>query len=38
VNLFFVGIEAGILLPLNVITFYIAVKLFHREEILTRWK
>lgn len=38
VNLAFVGIEAGVLLPLNVLTLYIALRLFRREEILTRWR
>lgn len=38
VNLAFVGIEAGIIVPLDVATLYIAVRLFRREEILTRWK
>ncbi|NOX44287.1 MAG: ABC transporter permease [Caldiserica bacterium] len=38
VNLAFVGIEAGILLPLNALALYIAVRLFRREEILTRWR
>ena len=38
VNLTFVGIEAGIVIPLNVAALYIAIKLFRREEILTRWK
>ncbi len=38
VNLIFVGIEVGVLLPLNAVTLYIALRLFRREEILTRWK
>ncbi|MGY4707727.1 ABC transporter permease subunit [Candidatus Bipolaricaulota sp. J31] len=38
VNLVFVGIEAGVLLPLNALALYIALRLFRREEILTRWK
>lgn len=38
VNLTFVGIEAGIVIPLDVAALYIATKLFRREEILTRWK
>ncbi len=38
VNLVFVGIEAGIVIPLDAVTFGIAVRLFRREEILTRWK
>ncbi|MCD6541660.1 hypothetical protein J7K76_07540 [Candidatus Bipolaricaulota bacterium] len=36
VNLAFVG--KRIVIPLDVATLYIAVKLFRREEILTRWR
>lgn len=38
VNLFLVILEGGILVVLNAILLYVAVKLFRREEILTRWK
>ncbi len=38
VDLRFVGIEGGILLVLNSILLFLGIKIFQREEILTRWK
>jgi len=38
VNLLLVILEGGILVVLDVVLLYLAVKLFRREEILTRWK
>ncbi|MBC7092827.1 ABC transporter permease subunit [Candidatus Bipolaricaulota bacterium] len=38
VNLLLVALEGGILVLLNLGLLYVAVKLFRREEILTRWK
>jgi len=38
VNLFLVILQGGILVALNAGFLYLAVKLFRREEILTRWK
>lgn len=38
VNLCLVILEGGILVVLNAVLLYLAVKLFRREEILTRWK
>lgn len=38
VNLLLVILEGGILVILNVVLLYVAVRLFRREEILTRWK
>ncbi len=38
VNLLLVILEGGILVILNLALLYLAVKLFRREEILTRWK
>jgi len=38
VNLFLVVLEGGILVVLNTALLYLAVRLFRREEILTRWK
>ncbi|MDY0392387.1 MAG: ABC transporter permease [Candidatus Bipolaricaulis sp.] len=38
VNLLLVILEGGILVVLNAVLLYLAVKLFRREEILTRWK
>ncbi len=38
VNLLLVVLEGGILLVLNTVLLILAVKLFRREEILTRWK
>jgi small basic protein len=38
VDLKFVGIEGGILLVLDAILLFLGIKIFQREEILTRWK
>lgn len=38
VNFLLVILEGGILVVLNAVFLYLAVKLFRREEILTRWK
>lgn len=38
VDLKFVGIEGGILLALNAGLLFLGIKVFQREEILTRWK
>jgi len=38
VDLKFVGIEGAILLALDVILLFLGIKIFQREEILTRWK
>lgn len=38
VDLTFVGIEAGVVLPLDLAALFVAARLFRREEILTRWK
>jgi len=38
INLFFVYLEGGLLILLDLAIFYLAVRLFQREEILTRWK
>lgn len=38
VDLKFVGIEGGALLIVNAVLLFLGIKLFRREEILTRWK
>jgi len=38
VNLFLVCLEGGLLVLVNVAAFILVVRLFRREEILTRWK
>jgi len=38
VNFLLVILQGGILVVLNAVFLYLAVRLFRREEILTRWK
>ncbi|MGC9529804.1 MAG: ABC transporter permease [Candidatus Bipolaricaulaceae bacterium] len=38
VSLFLVFLEGGLLVLLDAAIFFLAVRLFHREEIITRWK
>ncbi len=38
VSLTLVAVEAAVLIALNAITLYVAVRLFRRESILTRWR
>jgi len=38
VNLMLVGIEAAVLLVISAILLYFAIRIFSREQILTRWK
>lgn len=38
VDLKFVAIEGGILLPVDVALLFLGIRIFQREEILTRWK
>jgi len=37
-SLFLVGLEGAVLIVASIIVLYFAIKVFRREQILTRWK